>query len=177
MHRGGAAPKRRARGQESRRRRGRELESRRRRVATRIVRGDGGDRRYPISLLLDKWVPEEARAKTGEEMVALVEVERELAAEAGRPQPFLEDEEDLVRGAMALRSTAVRDVWIEADRVRTVPRDSKLDDKTLEKLRDLGHSRAPLPRGTRPSRCLSRGTWLFRGDGSRRRRGRDVDTP
>ncbi|KAK7235137.1 CNNM metal transporter [Aureococcus anophagefferens] len=55
-------------------------------------------------------------------MVALVEVERELATTRRHALPFSEDEADLVRGAMALSKTSVGDVMVSAREVFPAPR-------------------------------------------------------
>ena len=65
---------------------------------------------YPMALALDAALHEEAKASSRAEVLALVDVERELANEDGRAEPFTEDEADLVKGAMSLSTTSVREV-------------------------------------------------------------------
>ena len=99
---------------------------------------------YPISLLLDHYLPEEDDCESSDEIVARVEVERELAQLRGRPAPFTADESNLVRGVMALRRTTVADVYVPLKRVATVSASAPLTLETLQALRDAGHSRIPL---------------------------------
>jgi metal transporter CNNM len=99
---------------------------------------------YPISLLLDHYLPEEDDCEEPDEIVARVEVERELAQLRGRPAPFTADESNLVRGVMALRRTTVADVYVPLKRVATVSASAPLTLETLQALRDAGHSRIPL---------------------------------
>ena len=54
---------------------------------------------YPISLLLDHYLPEEDDCEEPDEIVASVEVERELAQLRGRPAPFTADESNLVEAS------------------------------------------------------------------------------
>ncbi|KAH8049025.1 hypothetical protein JL721_11796 [Aureococcus anophagefferens] len=94
--------------------------------------------------VLDRVVPHEASYTSGDEMVALVEVERELATTHGHALPFSEDEADLVRGAMALSKTSVGDVMVSAREVFSLPRDSTAGAATLDALRARSVSRVPL---------------------------------
>lgn len=97
----------------------------------------------PLARALDRLVPDISKYTSHEEMVALVDVEREAAAAEGK-SAFTEDEADLVRGAMALGSTTVEDVWIPAASVFRLPRDCAYDRATLARLRRETHSRVPL---------------------------------
>ena len=98
----------------------------------------------PLARVLDRVVPHEASYTSGDEMVALVEVERELATTHGHALPFSEDEADLVRGAMALSKTSVGDVMVSAREVFSLPRDSTAGAATLDALRARSVSRVPL---------------------------------
>ena len=102
---------------------------------------------YPMALALDAALHEEAKATSRAEVLALVDVERELANEDGRAEPFTEDEADLVRGAMSLSTTSVREVMVPLKRVYAVDEGDALDAALLEKIDDQGFSRVPVKVG------------------------------
>lgn len=99
---------------------------------------------YPISLVLDHYLPEEDDLEEPHELVARVEVGPELAQEHGTLPLFTKDESNLVRGVMALRRTTVADVYVPLHKVATVSAHAPLTLETLKALRDAGHSRMPL---------------------------------
>ena len=83
-----------------------------------------------------------------------MDVEREIANEGGRAEPFTEDEADLVRGAMSLSTTKVRDVMVPRDRVFALDANAALDAATCRRVDDEGFSRVPILDGDRMATYL-----------------------
>jgi hypothetical protein len=82
---------------------------------------------YPLGWLLDKLIPEHDTLTSRNEVRALVDVQREIAAERGvaTGEAFHEDEADLVRGALSLSSKLVVDVMVtRTTQLRRTPRAS-----------------------------------------------------
>ncbi|KAJ8608568.1 hypothetical protein CTAYLR_005971 [Chrysophaeum taylorii] len=101
---------------------------------------------WPIAVVLDRCLPEDAekRYTSRQEVRALVDVQRDDAHENSVPEPFSEDEADLVRGAMSLSTTSVADVMVPRDRVFTLSADQELSTAVVRAIYDAGFSRIPV---------------------------------
>ena len=102
---------------------------------------------FPLGWALDKLIPEHETLTSRAEVRALVDVQRELAAERGlgaASEAFNEDEADLVRGALSLSGRRVVDVMVPMEDVFALPASARLDRPTLEELLLRGHSRVPI---------------------------------
>lgn len=112
---------------------------------------------YPLAWVLDWLIPEHETLTTRNEVRALVDVQREIAAERGvaSGEAFHEDEADLVRGALSLSAKLVADVMVPLADVFTLPSSAVLDEPTMRTLLLAGHSRVPVYHGPDPSSCTS----------------------
>ena len=100
----------------------------------------------PIAWVLDRAIPVKAEAISRNQVRALVEIHRELAKEGGIPEPFLEDEEDMIKGALSLGSITVdtADVLTPINDVFSLPFDARLNLSTLKLVLEKGFSRVPV---------------------------------
>lgn len=99
---------------------------------------------YPLSVLLDRFMPEVTQFTTRQELHAMVEVERDLAAELHEKEPFTENESKLVLGTLSLAQKKIEDVMVPIDRVFTVNQDALCEKDTKTSLAVAGYSRVPL---------------------------------
>jgi len=112
---------------------------------------------YPIGWMLDKLIPERAALTSRAEVRALVDVQRELAAERGAAEgeAFNEDEADLVRGALSLSTKLVVDVMVPLEAVYALPAQARMDHAIMRDLLTRGHSRVPVYWGPEASSISS----------------------
>ena len=112
---------------------------------------------WPIAKVLDACIPHEHGYITRYELRAMVEVTRELWKKEqehgghgggdGEEEGMLhEDEEDMIRGAIELSITKVRDCekLLPMDKLYFLRTDQRLDRETMEELVAMGHSRVPI---------------------------------
>jgi metal transporter CNNM len=101
---------------------------------------------YPIAWVLDRLVPEEETTMSRNEVRALVEIHREIAQEVGIVEPFNEDEEDMVRGALSLSLMKAdnADILKPRERVFTLPLNGVMDEETMNLILEMGYSRVPI---------------------------------
>mmetsp|Transcript_8418 Transcript_8418/g.27928 ORF Transcript_8418/g.27928 Transcript_8418/m.27928 type:complete len:518 (+) Transcript_8418:65-1618(+) len=101
---------------------------------------------YPLGWALDRLLPHAEGLPTRHEVKALVDVQREMAAEhsASAGEAFYEDEADLVRGALSLSQKLVVDVMVPLEDVFALPADAAMDLATMKQVLALGHSRVPV---------------------------------
>jgi Mg2+/Co2+ transporter CorB len=100
----------------------------------------------PIAWLLKRIIPEENTAISRDEVRALVEVHRELAREGGTAEPFNEDEEDMIKGALSLGTLTADtiDVLTPISNLFSISLDAVLDPLTMQRILDEGFSRVPV---------------------------------
>mmetsp|Transcript_29602 Transcript_29602/g.95455 ORF Transcript_29602/g.95455 Transcript_29602/m.95455 type:complete len:527 (-) Transcript_29602:27-1607(-) len=97
---------------------------------------------YPLAVVLDRVMPEEPTHTTRDEVAALVEIERDLALEAGNEAPFSADAVDIVGGTMGLHKLTVRDCM--CDKIFSIPSTATASKDQLRSLADAGYSRVPI---------------------------------
>jgi hypothetical protein len=101
---------------------------------------------YPISWILDRVIPEDKDSMSRNEIKALVQVHREIAQEEGVVEPFNEDEEDMVIGALSLSIIRANheEIMKPVDSVFKLSLNDKLDRSTREQILAQGYSRIPI---------------------------------
>jgi Mg2+/Co2+ transporter CorB len=100
----------------------------------------------PIAWFLDRAIPAKVEAISRNQVRAFVEVHRELAKEGGVSEPFLEDEEDMIKGALSLGSVTAdtAEVLTPMKDVFSLSFDARLDAPTLALILEKGYSRLPV---------------------------------
>ena len=99
---------------------------------------------YPLAVVLDRVMPEEISLTTRDEVAALVEIERDLAIQAGVEVPFSADAVDIVGGTMGLHKLTVADCCLPVEKIFSIPSSARASIDQLRGLADAGYSRVPI---------------------------------
>ena len=110
----------------------------------------------PIAHLLDYFLPDDGDTLSRNEVRALIEVHREIARDQGHAEPFNEDEEDMIRGALSLGTLTAdaADVLTPTAKLFSLSHDAILDGPTLKRIHVEGYSRVPVHDPRDASLCV-----------------------
>ena len=99
---------------------------------------------YPLAKVLDMVMPEATPVTTRDEVAALVEIERDMALEAGIAAPFSHDVVGIVGGTMSLHKKTVADCCVPVSKTFFVSSTATTSKEQLRALANAGFSRVPI---------------------------------